>query len=237
MENEESKHISSQMEEKLSSLRSRLMEMGGMVEEQVENAIQAFMTSDATLAQDVRDTDRLVNRLEVEIDDDVANVLALRHPVATDLRLVIAVSKAVNDLERIGDEASKIAKVAIKYAEEGFNAESFVEVKHIGDKALVMLREALNAFTRMDAESALVVVKSDKEIDHEHKTAIRSLVTLMMEDPRNISKVIEVISTLRSLERIGDHAKNICEDVIYLSKGKDVRHTQMDVVEQVVEGE
>ena len=232
---EEQMHISSVMEENLVNLRARLMEMGGLVEEQVRQTIDAFMDCDANLAQEVRDTDQLVNRIELEIDDLVSQVLALQNPKATDLRLVIAISKAANDLERIGDEASKIAKIAIKFSEQNYRTDSHVEVRNLGEKVQVMLRDALTAFARHDAESALIVLKSDKKVDFEHKSAIRSLITLMMEDSRNISRVIEVIAVLRSLERVGDHAKNISEDVIYLSKGTDIRHTDMDFVEQIVE--
>jgi phosphate transport system protein len=198
--------------------------MGGLVEKQVNDAVTALIDADSGLAQQVREIDDQINQMERNIDEECLRILARRQPAASDLRLIISISKSVIDLERIGDESSKIAKRAILLCEEGEAPRGYVEVRHIGDQVRRMVQEALDAFARFDADLALSVAQYDKTIDREYKTALRELVTYMMEDPRSITRVLNVIWVLRSLERIGDHARNIAELVIYLVRGTDVRH-------------
>jgi len=225
-------HISNKFNEELEEARKHLMQMGGMVEQQVTNSIIAVIEADSTLAQSIRDRDESVNDMEVDIDEECARILALRHPAASDLRFVLAVTKAVNDLERIGDEASKIAKQAIELTENGAAPKGYIEIRHIGNLVVNMLKKALDAFARSDAELALEVLQEDKVVNLEYSSAMREMVTLMMEDPRMISRALNVMWALRSLERIGDHSQNICEYVIYLVKGKDVRHIKLSKVKK-----
>lgn len=230
------RHSSSQFNEELESIRNHLMEMGGLVEKQVEEALTALLTADSALAQRVQQAEEEVDRLEKTVDEECARVLALRQPAASDLRMIIAVSKTVSDIERIGDESAKIARMALQLTEEGESPRGYVEVRHIGDRVRVMLRDALDAFARFDAEKAVEVAAEDNEVDLEYRSAMRSLVTFMMEDPRSISRVLNIIWSLRALERIGDHARNIAEQIIYLVKGKDVRHITVDEMERQVRG-
>jgi phosphate transport system protein len=224
-------HSSSQFNEALESIRNNLMEMGGLVEKQVVDALQALLQADSGLAQKVLETEDKVDKLEMLIAEECTKVLALRQPAASDLRLIIAVTKAVSDLERIGDESAKIARMGQQLAEEGESPRGYVEVRHIGNHVRNMLRDTLDAFARFDAKKALDVAAEDNEVDLEYRSAMRSLVTFMMEDPRAISRVLNIIWSLRALERIGDHARNIGEQVIYLVEGKDVRHISVDEIE------
>ncbi|ARB47626.1 MULTISPECIES: phosphate signaling complex protein PhoU [Alcanivoracaceae] len=229
-------HSSSQFNEALESIRNHLMEMGGLVEKQVVDALDALLRADSDLAEKVMQAEDKVDKLEIQIDEECARVLALRQPAASDLRLIIAVTKAVSDLERIGDESAKIAAMALQLSEEGESPRGYVEVRHIGNHVRNMLRDTLDAFARFDADKALDVAAEDNEVDLEYRSAMRSLVTFMMEDPRAISRVLNIIWSLRALERIGDHARNIAEQVIFLVKGKDVRHISMDEMEEKVKG-
>ncbi|HLT03698.1 MAG TPA: phosphate signaling complex protein PhoU [Pseudomonas sp.] len=229
-------HISQQFNAELEEVRSHLLAMGGLVEKQVNDAVTALIEADSGLAQQVREIDNQTNQMERDIDEACLRILARRQPAASDLRLVISVSKSVIDLERIGDEASKIARRAIELCEEGSAPRGYVEVRHIGDQVRRMVRDALDAFARFDAELALSVAQYDKTVDREYKTALRELVTYMMEDPRAISRVLNIIWALRSLERIGDHARNIAEQVIYLVRGTDVRHLGLKRMQQEVRG-
>lgn len=221
-------HSSSQFNEEMESIRAHLMDMGGMVEKQVIEANRALLQADSELAEQVLENEEKVDDLEKMIDGECARVLALRQPAASDLRMIIAVTKCVSDLERIGDESAKIAKMAIALAEEGESPRGYVEVRHIGNHVRGMLSEALDAFARFDVEKAVDVATEDSEVDLEYRSAMRALVTFMMEDPRAISQVLNIIWSLRALERIGDHARNIAEQIIYLVKGKDVRHISVD---------
>ncbi|AJD49969.1 phosphate transport system regulatory protein [Isoalcanivorax pacificus W11-5] len=230
------KHSSSQYNEEMESIRTHLMEMGGLVEKQVGDALQALLAGDSELAEQVLTVEDRVDSLEKKIDEECARVLALRAPAASDLRMLIAVSKCVSDLERIGDESAKIAAMAIQLAQEGESPSGYVEARHIGNHVRRMLHSALDAFARFDADKAVEVAGEDAQIDMEYRSAMRSLVTFMMEDPRSISRVLNVIWTLRSLERVGDHSRNICEQIIYLVKGKDVRHISVDEMEKEVKG-
>jgi phosphate transport system protein len=228
------KHTSAQFNAELENSRKHLMEMGGMVEEQIEIAFQALMDVDTDLAAKAVKMDKEVNKMELMIDKETTQILAKRNPAASDLRFIISVTKTVNELERIGDEAAKIAKQAIELADEGSGPQGYVELRHIGEKVRQMVQSALDAFARLDAEAALSVMQQDKAVDLEYGTAIRTLVTTMMEDPRTISRALNVMWALRSLERIGDHARNIAESVIYLVKGKDVRHKKLEkIAEQI----
>ncbi len=220
-----SHHISAQFNAELEDIRSHLLAMGGLVEKQVSDAVSALVDADSGLAQQVRETDALINQMERDIDEECVRILARRQPAASDLRLIISISKSVIDLERIGDESTKIAKRAIDLCEEGVAPRGYVEIRHIGEQVRKMVQEALDAFARFDADLALSVAQYDKIVDREYKSALRELATYMMEDPRSISRVLNVIWALRSLERIGDHARNIAELVIYLVRGTDVRHT------------
>ncbi len=223
-----SHHISQQFNDELEQVKNHLLEMGGLVERQVGDAIKSLIDADSELAAKVVKSDKRINQMELDIDEECTRIIARRQPAASDLRLVIAASKAVNDLERIGDESAKIARLAIQLCEEGESPRGYVEIRHIGDRVRRMTQEALTAFARLDVENALTVAQEDKDVDMEYESAMRELVTFMMEDPRSIKRVMNVIWALRALERIGDHARNIAEDVIYLVKGKDVRHVSLD---------
>jgi phosphate transport system protein len=228
-------HISQQFNAELEEVRSHLLAMGGLVEKQVNDAVTALIEADSGLAQQVREVDEQINQMERNIDEECVRILARRQPAASDLRLIISISKSVIDLERIGDESTKIARRAIQLCEEGESPRGYVEVRHIGDQVRNMVRDALDAFARFDADLALSVAQYDKTIDREYKTALRELVTYM-EDPRSISRVLSVIWALRSLERIGDHARNISELVIYLVRGTDVRHMGLKRMKEEVQG-
>lgn len=225
-------HISQQFNVQLEDIRGRFLTMGGLVEKQVSDAVRALVDADSGLAEEVRDVDDQINQMESRIDEDCLLILALRQPAASDLRLVISISKSVIDLERIGDEATKIARRAIELSEEGESPRGYVEVRHIGNQVGRMVREALDSFARFDAELAFSVAQYDKTVDREYKSALRELVTYMMEDPRSISRVFSVIWALRSLERIGDHARNIAKMVIYLVHGTDVNHVSLRSIQK-----
>jgi phosphate transport system protein len=227
-------HISSQFNENLQDVNTQFMSMGGLVEQQVANAIHALLETDVALALKVQYEDQTVNRMETQIDESLTLILARRQPAASDLRMVIAISKANTDLERIGDEAAKIARIAQTLCEEGESPRGYMETRHIGNQVRVMIHEALDAFARLDAEQALRVMQADADIDREYQSATRTLMTYMMEDPRHISRVINVLWILRSLERVGDHARNIAEQVIYMVKGLDVRHTSYEAIEKKI---
>lgn len=229
-----SHHISQQFNAELDTVKTHMMEMGGLVEKQVSDAVQSLLTSDSGMAEEVKLRDKLINDMEVSIDEECTRILARRQPAASDLRLVIAISKAVNDLERIGDEAGKIATQAMKLAENGEASRGYVEIRMIGEHVGRMVHDSLDAFARFDVDRALAVAKEDKAVDAEYGTAVRSAITYMMEDPRSIGGMLNVLWSLRSLERIGDHARNIAEHVIYLVKGKNVSHLGLkEIAEQI----
>lgn len=217
-------HISAKFDSELESLRNHMLSMGGKVEQQLITALEALMKMDSGEAELIVRRDSEVNEMEMAIDDECATIIARRQPTASDLRLVIAIIKVNRDLERIGDEAAKVAKQAVRMSEDGKSPSNFVEIQHIGAMVGVMLRQALDAFARLDVDQAVAVVKGDDKVDKEYGSAIRSLITFMVEDPRNIGAILNEMWALRSLERIGDHACNIAEHVIYLVRGLDVRH-------------
>ncbi|MEX1197316.1 MAG: phosphate signaling complex protein PhoU [Pseudohongiellaceae bacterium] len=233
-----SHHISQQFNLELDEIKSNLLEMGGLVEQQVNDAIKAVVSVDLPLARRVRETDDAVNEMEISIDEACNRILARRQPAASDLRLVLGIIKTVNDLERTGDEAAKIAGFAEEFDEgDGTHAKGFVEIRHIGERVRKMVNMALDAFARYDAEAALEVAREDVNVDMEYGTAMREMITYMIEDPRSITRVLNVIWALRSLERIGDHAKNIAEHVVYMVLGADVRHTGLSNMEREVKSD
>lgn len=227
-------HISNKFNDELLALKTRFLKMGGLVENQIDSALVALMEGDDELAEEIRGKDKLVDRMEMDIDEEAMLVIARRQPTARDLRLVISVIRMVADLERVGDEAKKIAKFAMKLSEEGQSPQGYGEVRHIGAHVMGMLHDSLDAFARLDSEQALRVMKEDKRVDEEYQAAARTLLTFMMEDARNISRCMSVMWVLRALERVGDHACNIAENVIFMVKGEDVRHTSMEEAERVV---
>lgn len=223
-------HISQQYNTALDDLKTEFLEMGGVVEQQIADAVKAITDVDITMAEKVMIVEEEVDNREMQLDDLCTQIIARRQPTASDLRLVMSISKATRDLERMGDEANKIAKMAIAISESEDLPHGFSELRNLGRHVQAEVHNALTAFARYDVELALRVVNKDEQIDREYATAMRELITYMMEDPRNISRSMSVIWSLRSLERIGDHASNISEQVIYLVKGLDVRHKSADEV-------
>ena len=229
-------HISGRFNAELETLRNHMLEMGGKVEQQLSNAVEALVNMDSGHAELIISQDHEVNQMEMSIDDQCESILARRQPAASDLRLVVAIIKVNTDLERIGDEAAKVARQAVRMAEAGNSPSNFIEIRHIGTHVADMLRRSLDAFARLDVTTAVEVVKNDTIVDREYGSALRSLMTFMMEDPRSIGSIINEMWALRSLERIGDHASNIAEHVIYLVRGLDVRHGRLEELgEQVHE--
>ena len=220
-------HISKRFNEDLEELRNKVLAMGGLVETQLSKAISAIVTGDSALGLKVANDDYKVNKLEVTIDEECSRILATRAPAASDLRLIVAIIKTITDLERIGDEAEKIGFLASKLAAMDRPADSYRELKNMGNHVLQMVRDAMNAFARLDVKASYEVVREDERADEEYDTIARQCITFMMEDPRSIRRVMNVTWAARALERIGDHAKNICEYTIYMVEGRDVRHTAM----------
>lgn len=220
-----SDHISRRFNKDIENLRSNVLSMGGLVESQLSQAIAAIVSGDSELGLQVARDDFKVNNLEVEIDEECGRILATRAPAASDLRLIVAIIKTITDLERIGDEAEKIGFLASQLAAMDRPPDSYRELKTLGNHVAHMLRDAMNAFARLDVDEAWETVKEDERVDDEYEAITRQCITFMMEDPRSIKRVMNVTWAARSLERIGDHAKNICEYVIYMVQGRDVRHT------------
>ena len=218
-------HISRRFNKDIEDLRNNVLTMGGVVEAQLSRAITAIVTGDSELGLQVAEDDYRVNELEVSIDEECSRILATRAPAAGDLRLIVAIIKTITDLERIGDEAEKIGYLASKLAGMDRPPDSYRELKTLGTHVSHMVRDAMNAFARLDVDEAFEVVREDEDVDQEYNAIQRQCITFMMEDPRSIKRVMNVTWTARSLERIGDHAKNICEYVIYMVRGRDVRHT------------
>ena len=218
------RHISGQFNEDLERVINNVMQMGGLVEKQVADALVAVEQTDVALAKKVLSNDYQVNAYEVTIDDECTRIIAKRQPAAGDLRLIMAIVKTIADLERIGDEAEKIAKVAL----ESFSSSQqdlLINLDNLGRRVLEFLQASLDAFTRMDYEAAVKIHQMDDKINREYEALMRQLMTYMMEDPRSIPQVMTVIWSARALERIGDRCQNICEYIIYFVKGKVVRHT------------
>ncbi len=230
-------HISRQFNSELEDIRTRVLQMGGLVEQQIDQAIIALAKGDIGLAEEVVTNDYKVNKLEVTIDEECNQIIARRQPAAGDLRLVVAVIKTITDLERIGDEAEKIARMAVRLATEERPKNNYIEIQALGNHVRIMVHDALDAFARLDTVAALRVAREDTLVDKEYEGVMRQMITFMMEDPRTITRMLNVMWAARALERIGDHASNICEYVIYLVKGKDVRHTRLEDIEKEVLGE
>ena len=225
-------HISRRFNEDLEGLRSRVLAMGGLVEEQVAKALDALVNGDSQLGLQVAQDDDKVNELEVAIDEECNRVLARRSPTASDLRLIVAIIKTITDLERIGDEAEKIGFLASRLASVERPSNNYREIWHLGRHVGQMVRDSLDAFARLDTESAVQVIKSDSVVDEEYESISRQSITFMMEDPRTIRRVLDVMWAARALERVGDHAKNICEYVVFMVQGEDVRHTGLSHLEK-----
>lgn len=230
-------HISHRYNKELEDIRNQVLAMGGMVEQQLTDAVAALVSGDRPLAEQVVTNDYKVNALEVAIDEECTQVLARRQPAAGDLRLVIAVIKTITDLERIGDEAERIGRMALHLGEEAGASKTIGTIERLGELVRKNLHDALDAFARVEPEAAAQVAREDLKVDREYESVLRELITFMMEDPRSIPAVIDVVWSARALERIGDRARNICEYVIYLVHGKDVRHTSLEQVEREARGE
>ncbi|MEE4163783.1 MAG: phosphate signaling complex protein PhoU [Woeseiaceae bacterium] len=229
-------HISRRFNKDIEDLRNNVLTMGGLVEAQLSRAIAAIVSGDSDLGLKVANDDYKVNKLEVAIDEECSRILATRAPAASDLRLIVAVIKTITDLERIGDEAEKIGFLASQLAAMDRPTDSYRELKYLGNHVLDMLRAAMNAFARLDAEAAIDAVREDERIDDEYDAITRQCITFMMEDPRSIRRFMNVTWAARSLERIGDHAKNIGEYIIYMVQGRDIRHTEyLDEIESKTE--
>ena len=226
-------HLSKQFDVDLEKLRSHMLQMGGLIESQILAAIEGFYTGDIKALEQVIENDRRVNGYEVNIDIECSHIIARRQPAASDLRMIMGVSKAVTDLERVGDEAKKIAVVSKQIHESGrLQVPRLVDVRRTGSIVVGMLRKALDAFARLDSVAAAEVIRDDAAIDEAFRGMMRQLITFMMEDPRTITTALEIVWVARALERMGDHSKNMAEQVIYIVKGTDVRHTSFEDVER-----
>jgi len=222
-------HIFKQYDAELEAVRSKVLEMGSLVEQQIQDALDALVGANPKLAKSVIKKDHQVNALEVQVDEDCSHIIARRQPTAGDLRMVLMMIKTITDLERIGDEAAKIARFAVKATEgDRLLTPRFVEIKAMANTAREMLHMSLDAFARSDATKMLEIARMDEEVDEQYQAAIRQLITFMLEDPRTISISLEVLFIAKAVERIGDHAKNLSEYVVYMVKGKDVRHISME---------
>lgn len=232
-----SEHTNKQFHSDLEATRSLFLQMGGLVESMVGDAMEALFSGDLELVERVRERERQVNRFEVEIDERIGFLIARNQPTAVDLRLLLSISKMLTDMERCGDEAEKIAKIARRLHESEGRYTPIVELRHITTYVVAMIHDSLDAFAREDPVHAASVVRNDKEVDKEWKASLRHMISYMIEDPRTISHSIELIFIARSLERIGDHAKNMAERVIYMVRGDDVRHTGVKATERTARGE
>ena len=226
-------HLSKQFDVDLETLRSRMLQMGGLIESQILAAIEGFYTGNLKALEQVIENDRRVNEYEVSIDTECSHIIARRQPAASDLRMIMGVSKAVTDLERVGDEAKKIAVVSKQFHESGrLQVLRLADIRRTGSIVVGMLRKALDAFARLDSVAAAEVIRDDATIDEAFRGIMRQLITFMMEDPRTITTALEIVWVARALERMGDHSKNMAEQVIYIVKGTDVRHTNFEDVER-----
>ena len=231
-----SQHTHKQFDTELEDLREKVLLMGGKVENQLSKAIQALTKADVELSDLVVEEDNSVNSLELEIDENLSSIIARRQPIAIDLRTLLAISKITTDLERIGDESSKIARMTkLIYKSEHLQFPKVTIVKSIGNLASDMLQKSLDSFARLDVKTSFSVLESDYEVNEQFQLIIRKLITFVLEDPRTISAALELLTVAKAFERIGDHSKNISEHVVYLVKGTDVRHTSIDNVRKEIQ--
>jgi len=230
------KHLSTQFDSELNSLSSRVMELGGLVESQIRQAVYAMSEFNAETASKVVEIEASVNALEVEIDREISSIIGRRQPTARDLRLLMAMSKTTANLERVGDEAEKMARMVLSIIGKSGTVRALPasELRVAADLASGLLRKALDAFARLDTATAVSILKEDDMIDREFDGFVRKLITYMMEDPRTISASLDLVFLAKAIERIGDHAKNIAELIIYIVKGADVRHSSMDQIESAI---
>jgi phosphate transport system protein len=231
-----SHHTSRRFNEDLERVRTKVLAMGGFVEEQLSQALTALVEGDSVLGKSVASQDYKVNGMEVSIDEECSRILATRAPAAGDLRMVVATIKTITDLERIGDECERIGNIAARLAKTERPEDRYREVKHLGRTVQMMVHNMLDAFARLDSALALETARNDRVVDEEYESIQRQCITFMMEDPRTIRRALDVMWVVRSLERIGDHAKNICEYIIYMVHGKDIRHTSLESVAQEIIG-
>ena len=230
-------HISRRFNEELEGVRSRVLHMGGVVEAQLANALRALVNKETALAREVTMADAVVNSLEVEIDEECARIVARRQPAATDLRLVITVIKIISDLERMGDEAKRVAIMTRSEMDDALDDELRTDLEHMGDLVREMLRQVLDAFARTDVDTAVAVVKADKKVDKKYKKIVKQLIQRMATDPQSVPEVMNIMWAVRSLERLGDRCQNIAEHVIYMVLGTDVRHIKLDDVLAQIEAQ
>jgi phosphate transport system protein len=229
----QTEHTFKQYDNELEAIRAKVLQMGGLVEEQIIHAIDSLTNANMQLADKVIARDHDVNALEVSVDGDCSHIIARRQPAASDLRMIMMIVKTITDLERIGDEATKIARVAKRLHEaDRMATPRFKEIKHMSEQVRDMLRVSLDAFARLDVSRTVEVARQDMQVDDDFRGVIRQLITFMLEDPRTISMSLDVLFVAKAIERIGDHAKNIAEYVVYMVKGKDVRHVSMQEMEQ-----
>ncbi|MGQ0710592.1 MAG: phosphate signaling complex protein PhoU [Rhodoferax sp.] len=229
------KHLSTQFDAELTTVSSRVLELGGLVEAQLRQAIYALSQFNVEVAHEVIANEARVNAMEIEIDHDLSSIIARRQPTARDLRLLIAISKTTANLERAGDEAERIARMVLSIIQSGApRALPSLELRVAADMASTLLNKALDAFARLDVQAALAIMKEDDAVDREFNGFVRKLITFMMEDPRTISPSLDLLFVAKAIERVGDHAKNIAEFIIYVVKGADVRHTSIENVESVL---
>jgi phosphate transport system protein len=227
-------HISEKFNAELEDIRNKVLAMGGLVEEQIDLAVKAFTAGDEEIAELVIKQDDQIDILEMKIDRECMQILALRQPAAFDLRLLITVIKIINELERVGDLAERIAKNALQVSNTSGKSDEYYELQHIAELVKEMLHDSLDAFARMSVDGVTAITAQDESVDREYGSIIRQLITHMMEDPRNITRSLDILWTARSLERIGDHACNICAHIIYMVKGEDVRHISQAELEKKI---
>ena len=228
-------HISKQFNQEMEGIRNKVLMMGGLVEQQTDMAVKAFMNVDIEMAEKVLQQEILVNNLELQIDEECTQILAKRQPAAFDLRMLLSIIKTITDLERIGDEAARIAKITQDFNTlESSSDNKYYEVQHLVEIVKDMLNNSLNAFARVNIDGIIEITTQDEKVDREYNSIIRQLITRMMENPRNISHSIDILWIARALERIGDHAFNVCEHVIYIVKGEDVRHLSHTKMEEKI---
>lgn len=225
-------HIYKPYEEELAQMRQGLMRMGGLVEKQLFDAIRAVDDVDSGIAETVLSVEEEIDRLDIELEEQGMQIIARRQPVASDLRVILGTRRCVGELERIGDEAKKIARMAIKLASGGVSPEGYRDIRSLSVTVAKMLSDSLDAFSRLDVDTALTIIDKDDEVDETYQTALKELMGYMAQQPENIASLMNVVWVLRSLERIGDHAQNICEAIVYIVRGKDIRHGRISDLEQ-----